>query len=201
MFVLGITGPSGAGKSLVSKHFLKRGFAHIDADKSARAVMRTGEPCLLKLKDFFGDGILFPDGSLDRGKLAFLAFGGGKVDELNRITHPFILSEIKREIGGIAASGAHCAILDAPALFESGADKFCDKILVVLADRELRIKRIMERDGISREKAAERIDAQPDENFYMKRADFIIRSDGGESELFAGADKAADCIAKGEGCG
>ncbi|MEG6571908.1 dephospho-CoA kinase [[Clostridium] cellulosi] len=194
MFVLGVTGPSGAGKSLASQHLVKRGFAHIDADKSARAVVTPGSPCLLKLKEAFGDDIILDDGSLDRKKLAHLAFDGGKVDLLNSITHPYILQQIQSELKGLADSGCKFAVLDAPTLFESGSDRLCDKVMAVLANRELRIKRIMERDGISREKALERIRAQPDDEFYKSRADYVVISDGGDKELFAGVDKIADII-------
>ncbi|HEX2939112.1 MAG TPA: dephospho-CoA kinase [Ruminiclostridium sp.] len=189
MFVLGVTGPSGAGKSLAAQHFIKLGFAHIDADKSARVVVGPGSSCLSQLAREFGKEIINADGSLDRKKLASLAFSGGRVDDLNRITHPFILEEIKSELNKLAESGVSYTVLDAPTLFESGSDKFCDRIMSVLANKELRIKRIMNRDGISFEKAAERVGAQPDDEFYKDRSDFVVSSDSGEKELFAGVEQ------------
>lgn len=197
MFILGLTGPSGAGKSLAAQHLVQRGFSHVDADKAARAIAMPGSPCLKELAAEFGTEIICADGSLDRKKLAKLAFGGNKVERLNAITHPYIINEINRALSALESSGARYAILDAPALFESGADRICDRILAVTAGRELRIKRIMERDGITQEQAQSRVDAQPDDDFYTTKADFTAGSDNGEAELFAAVDRAADTICRG----
>lgn len=196
MFILGVTGPSGAGKTLASRRFLERGFGHIDADKLAREVVKPGSQCLSKLEEAFGGGIIRTDGSLDRKKLASLAFDGGKVELLNAITHPFILERLKTEIMVLSDKNVKYLILDAPTLFESGADRLCDKVMVVTAARELRIKRIMERDGISLKEATARVDAQPAEEFYTSRADFIISSDRGETQLFDGVDRVAEKIVR-----
>lgn len=201
MFILGLTGPSGAGKSLAAQRFVSHGFAHIDADKTARAVVEPGSPCLKELVRAFGEDIVRKDGSLDRKKLARLAFEGRRVVELNAITHPYIIREIERELEELEKAGCKYAVLDAPTLFESGADRLCDKVMAVTASRELRLKRIMERDGITFEQAKARIDAQPGESFYMDKSDYAASSDGGSTELFAAVDRVADEIKRGCGGG
>lgn len=198
IFILGLTGPSGSGKSLAAQHLKSRGFSHIDADKSARIAVEPGTPCLKALEKAFGSEIIKSDGSLDRKKLAKLAFAGGRVAELNAVTHPFIKKEIEREIDELEKAGVRFAILDAPTLIESKAAELCDSILVITASRSVRINRIIERDNISCAQAQERIDAQPDNSFYERNADYVIINDGSQSELFASVDKIADRIIKNE---
>jgi dephospho-CoA kinase len=198
MYILGLTGPSGAGKSLAARYLAKHGFVHVDADKSARFVVLPGTPCLKKLAEVFGSDILLTDGSLDRKKLAELAFGNGRVDELNATTHPFIIEEINRELGELEESGTAFAVLDAPTLYESGADKLCNGVMAVTSSREARISRIMSRDGLNLEQVSARLDAQPDDNFYTDKADFVIKNSGLQEDLLEAIDKAADHIT---GCG
>lgn len=194
MFILGVTGPSGAGKSLAAARLAERGFAHVDADAAARAVVAPGSPCLKKLTETFGADILLTDGTLDRKKLASRAFKGGRLAELNAATHPFIIDEIGKELDRLKKEGKRHVVLDAPALYEAGADRLCDKVLAVTAPRELRLKRIMDRDGISQKLAEERLSAQPDDRFYTERSDYAVNSDGGSKLLLAAVDRVADDI-------
>jgi dephospho-CoA kinase len=194
MYILGLTGPSGVGKSLAAHHLAKRGFVHLDADKAARCVVLPGAPCLKKLAEVFGNDILLSDGSLDRKKLAELAFGHGRVGELNAITHPFIVKEIDRELSKLEESGTTFVVLDAPTLYESGANRLCNSVMVVTAPRETRIKRIMSRDGLNFEQVLARLDAQPGDNFYTDKADFVIENNGLKQTMLEALDKAADHI-------
>jgi dephospho-CoA kinase len=194
MFILGLTGPSGAGKSLAARHLETRGFSCVDADMVSRVVAGPGSPCLKALAAAFGAGIVRGDGSLDRKKLAELAFAGGRVGQLNAVTHPFIVREIESRLAALENAGVRFTVLDAPTLFESGADKFCCRVMAVTASRALRIERVMARDCISREQAQTHIDAQPKEVYYKEKADFTVCSDGGKAELFAAVDRVADII-------
>lgn len=200
MFILGLTGPTGAGKSLAARHLRSRGFSHIDADKAARAVVEPDSPCLKKLAEVFGQSILQPDGSLNRKRLAELAFANGRVDELNAATHPFIMEYMKSEITALEKEGKEFAVLDAPALFESGADKLCNCVMAVTASRRIRISRIIERDGITAEQATARVNAQPAESFYTEKSRYVVSSDEGEKVLFKAVDAAADEIIGMEDC-
>lgn len=189
MFILGITGPSGAGKSMVSKRLFEAGFADINADLAAREVVKKGKPCLTELAKAFGSDIIKKDGTLDRKFLAKLAFSGDKVELLNKITHPFIIDKMKKDIKRAEENGKNYCVLDAPALFESGLDKICSKILCVTAPRELRLVRICARDGISEEQALERINAQPDDDYYKNGSDYIICNNGDEKLLANEVDR------------
>lgn len=176
--VIGMTGPTGSGKSTVGELLREKGFEIIDADKVARQVTEKGSPTLLELCSVFGDDILLEDGALDRAALAKKAFADKEsLDKLNSITHPAIISLINQEIAQLKASGEIKIILDAPQLFEAGADKLCDFVLSVLADKSTRLDRIMSRDGITEEQALSRINAQKSDDFFAENSDFIIYND------------------------
>lgn len=182
MFVLGLTGPTGAGKGEAARCLASLGFSVVDADAVSRLVVGSGD-CLTALVREFGRDILHQNGSLNRSVLARLAFGGDRVGRLNAITHPYIKEAIIHDLNGMKSGGRRFALLDAPALFESGLDKVCDRILAVTAPAEERRKRIMLRDGIVLKRAEERMGAQPQENFYTKKADFVIDNSGTQREL------------------
>ncbi|MBQ6569304.1 MAG: dephospho-CoA kinase [Clostridia bacterium] len=176
--VIGLTGQTGAGKSTVAAIFENFDFVILDADKFARQVTEKGSSCLEKLAEVFGSDILDGDGRLIRPVLAKKAFSSKENTQLlSEITHPEIIRLIGEQIESLTAQ-CKSVVLDAPQLFESGAEKFCDKIIAVTAPAELRAKRIILRDNLTRRQAVQRIKAQHDEKFYTERADFIINNDG-----------------------
>lgn len=188
--VIGLTGGSGAGKGEVSLCFLSHGIKSLDTDKVSRYVCEPGKPCLAELAEEFGSRIINPDGTLDRRGLAHLVFNEPdaekrekKLSALNRITHRHIIDEINAWLKERAAEGDTLAVIDAPQLFESGFDKHCDFIVGVIADYEVRIRRIVSRDGISRESAEKRLSAQKSDDFFIKNCDFIVYNDGGLEAL------------------
>lgn len=173
--VIGMTGPTGSGKSTVGKLLCEKGFKIVDADKVARRVTEKGSPVLSELCSVFGDDILLGSGELDRAVLAKKAFSGKEsLEKLNSITHPAIIELIKQEIDALKASGETKIILDAPQLFEAGAQSLCDFILSVLADKEIRLERIKLRDNITDEQALSRINAQKSDKFFIENSDFVI---------------------------
>lgn len=175
--VIGLTGPTGAGKSAVSAALAQAGCGVIDADLVARGVTAMPE-CLAKLKAEYGEDIVDLGGALNRKLLAARAFATPqKAAHLNEITHPIILKEILACIGRF--SGVPAVVLDAPLLFESGAQRFCTKTVAVTAPQAVRLARIMQRDGISEEQARARMSAQQEDFYYTQRADFVL--DGGTS--------------------
>ena len=176
-FVIGLTGPTGAGKGVVGELLKEKGFAVIDADRVARSVTEKGSETLTAIAAAFGDDII-KDGELDRPLLAFRAFSDKEsTQKLNSITHPAILKAVKDAIESLTQSGKTKIILDAPQLFEAGAQGICDFIVSVLATRETRISRIIERDGITREGAIRRISAQKRDDFFIENSDFVIYND------------------------
>ena len=176
--IIGLTGPTGSGKSSASKACLELGLKLVDCDKIARIAVEKDSDGLRAVVSAFGKGILNTDGTLNRKALAKIAFSSReKTALLNDTIFPFIkelvLNETKQ--GKI--------LLDAPTLFESGTDSFCDVIVSVVAEREDSIKRIMLRDNLSREEAENRLSSQHTAEFYREKSDFCILNNGTREEL------------------
>jgi dephospho-CoA kinase len=195
MLIIGLTGPSGAGKGAVGAVLSSLGIPCIDTDALYHQLITPPSPCLDELAAEFGKEILTPDGRLDRGALASRVFANGNSiehEKLNSITHRYVLAAARDILKGFEADGHIAACVDAPLLIESGFDKECDKIISVIADKETRISRIVSRDGISRERALARVNAQQADSFYTDAADVVIYNDGDVSELLYSVRKALD---------
>ena len=176
--VIGLTGPTGAGKSSVAECFRAQGVPIVDADRVARQVTEPHTDCLRALCAEFGDDILNDDGTLNRRELAARAFSSPEAAErLNRITHPAIMAAIEQQLEDLADAGHPLAVLDAPLLYEAGADALCDRILAVTAPAEARLSRIIERDGLTREAATRRMNAQPNDTFYTRDGVTVLNND------------------------
>lgn len=182
--IIGLTGQTGAGKSLVSTMLSDRGYSVIDADIVARQVVTHGSKCLLDLAVEFGIEILEAEGTLNRRKLGDMVFHDKhKRQRLNQITFPYIQEEIFAQTEKKINAGEPVVFLDAPTLFESGANAYCNKICSVIAPLETRLIRITHRDKITNEDALARINAQHDDEYYTSRSDFVIHNDGDLSDL------------------
>lgn len=176
MVVIGLTGGSGSGKSTVASLMAHRGIKIIDADKISHDVVKKGEKALEEIVERYGKDILLKNGELDRKKLAAIVFSDkDELRVLNKITHKYISEIIKAEV---AKNDTDICVIDAPVLKESGLDKICDYIIAVTADKDIRIKRITERDGISEKEAKDRIASQMSDELYSENADFIIDNSG-----------------------
>ncbi len=177
MIVYGLTGKTGAGKSTVALALKEKGFYIIDGDIIARHITDKGKPALKELSDFFGKDIINPDGTLHRKLLASRAFSSKEnTAKLNEITHPHICAEFLEEIERAKKEGYEKALIDAAAILESDCKRLCDKIIVVTAPADIRLERILLRDGITREQALTRMNAQRDDEYYFSRADIIVRN-------------------------
>ena len=175
MKIIGLTGLTGAGKSTVAQKLMAYGCYHIDADKVAREVINNNENVKNKLKERFGTDVINTDGTTNRPLLASRAFADEQSTlDLNAITHPAVIEEIKSIIKDMEEVGYRGVIIDAIALFESGLADLCNFNVAVVAPKEIRLERIMKRDSITEEKALERINAQKDESFFTSRADFVL---------------------------
>ena len=185
LYLIGLTGPTGAGKSTVASLFEQKGVPVIDCDRIARQVVEKGTPGLAALCREFGEDILNADQTLNRSRLAQKAFSSpqGSI-RLNEITHPLITDEILRILKRLEEKGHLAALLDAPLLFEAGLEKICDTTIAVLAAKEERLKRILLRDGITKEAALLRMSAQKDNAFYESRAVRLLYNDS-TAERFA----------------
>lgn len=170
-FFIGLTGPSGAGKGYLCEYLTKLGFHIINSDEVVKNIYKNNLPLLRKLADIFGNDII-KDGTLDRKRLGEIVFNDNeKLKQLNSIIHPEVIAQCEQLAKPLS-------VLDAPQLFEAKAQKKCNVIITVMADKELRAKRITERDGINCEKAMERINAQLSEQYYIDNADYVIYNNG-----------------------
>lgn len=173
-FTIGLTGPSGAGKGYVCEYFRRLGFGIINADEVVNEIYSSSNTVTEQISAEFGNDIIV-NGAVNKKKLAQTVFQSReRLGRLNAIVHPAVMSRCRR------MAKAPC-VLDAPQLFEAGAQGDCYKIIAVSADEEIRIKRIMQRDGISRDAAESRTGAQLGDDFYKKNADFVIYNNGGDN--------------------
>ena len=187
MKVVGLCGGSGSGKGIVAELLSEYGFAHIDTDKIYHELTDKPSPCLDELTLAFGKGIINEKGGLDRTSLAERVFNSPNKDELremlNRIAHRHVLDSVRELLPKLKAEGFAAALVDAPLLFESGFDKECDLILAVVAPREVRMKRICERDGITPDAAERRIASQLSDEFLISHSDFCLTNGSSLTEL------------------
>ena len=150
------------------------------------------------IENEFGKEIISTDGSLNRRALAKIVFTGEGADErlkkLNKIAHKFILDETRRRLEGYKSLGYKAAIVDAPVLFESEFDKECDIIISVIANKEVRIGRIMERDNIDRDSAEARIASQMSNDELISRSNFVIENNSDLSTLEKRVNEVAELI-------
>lgn len=179
MKIIGLSGSSGSGKGYVSRTFLKFGVPAIDTDRVYREVTtKKGSGCLDELVLEFGKGILDEDGTLNRKVLADIVFEGdgskARLEKLNEIAHKHIKIDTERIISKYEAEGKRAVIIDAPVLFESGFDKMCDFTVCVTAPYNLKLERILSRDGITKEKAEARLKNQLSDDELIKLSKYKI---------------------------
>jgi dephospho-CoA kinase len=183
MKVIGLTGGIATGKSTASRTLKSLGATVWDADQTARDVVRPGQPGFAALKKEFGDDIFGPDGQLDRRVLAQRVFGKPQeVLRLNHTLHPIILMDLVEKLKLWRAQGVKVVIVDAPLLFESGADVGCDEIWVLSCGEDEQLRRVIERDGLSEAEAVARLEAQMSDAQRRAKATRIIDTSGSEAD-------------------
>ncbi len=180
MKVIGLTGNIACGKTVVAKMFEEHGAKIVDADYIARLVLEPGEPAWKDIVGKFGHEILNPDRTINRKKLGDIVFRDEeKREELNRITHPRIIDKIKLMLKEYRKENIKVVILEAALIVEKGGMKpIISDLIVVTADEEEQIKRLIERDGISREEALTRIRSQMPISEKVKYATYVIDNSG-----------------------
>lgn len=181
---VGLTGQTGAGKTTAGEFFVDNGYGVINCDLVSRKVVSDGTSCLSDLVSEFGIEILKADGRLDRKRLAEIVFTNEKkLLTLNEIIFPYILEKITTAAKQLIEYDFKVIVFDAPTLFESEFDKMCDIIISVVADKQIRLSRIIERDNISIDLANARINSQYDDTFYAGKSDFVLTNDGDRAEF------------------
>ena len=187
MLRIGLTGGIGSGKSTVSALLAERGAVVIDADRIAREVLEPGTPGLAAVVDAFGDEVVAADGSLDRSALAAVVFADPRARaRIDGIVHPLVRA---RAIELLSAMPADAVVVqDIPLLVETGQASSFDLVLVVEADVEIRVRRVVDR-GLSEEDARARIAAQATDEQRRAVADVVLDNSGTVEELAEQVDR------------
>jgi dephospho-CoA kinase len=180
--VIGITGGIGSGKSTVSRILSEKLNAPIlDADKIAKEAVNSPE-IISKIKKFFGESIFDNPQIINREKLSDIVFSNeNKLLELNKIIHPYVIEEIEKKVNELKQDNEYI-ILDVPLPNESFIN-LSDKIIVVVANEETRIKRVMTRSNLSEDSVKKRIEKQMPVENYIKLADFLIKNNSSMVDL------------------
>lgn len=195
MLIIGLTGQSGAGKGTVASLFSPYGILSIDTDKVYHDLLIPPSPCLDDLAARFGRHMLCPDGTLNRKALAAHVFAPenqAELADLNRITHAYVLDVTRSICRELEKQGCVGVFVDAPLLFESGFDRECHTTLAVLADADVRLARIMTRDGLTLTEATARMTAQKSDDFYTTRAKHVIYNNAPPEALLPEVERLLD---------
>lgn len=189
MLLVGVTGGIGSGKSAVAEMLSRRGAVVFDADVLAREAVEPGTPGYRQVLARFGDGILLPDGSIDRAGLAALVFEDPAARrDLERIVHPEVQRLFLERIRPYARSD-RVVVFDAPLLVETGRHAAFDSLIVVAAKPETQVERLVGDRGMSEEDVRARIEAQLPVEEKAGVAEFILDNEGSVRELEAQVDR------------
>jgi dephospho-CoA kinase len=183
---VGLTGGIGSGKSEVSRRLAALGAVVLDADKAAREVVAAGTPGLAAVAEAFGSGVLLPDGSLDRPRLAGIVFADDEArGRLNAIVHPLVHERMRAaEAEAVAVAGDGAVIVhDVPLLAEGGRSGDFDLVIVVDAPPDVQAERLVRQRGMTAEDATARMAAQATREQRLAVADIVIDNSGPLADL------------------
>ena len=191
MLKVALTGGIAAGKSVVGKMFAAMGAQVTQADEISHELMLPGKPVYREVVEHFGAGILDPNGSVNRARLAELAFGGAgkasRVEELNQIVHPAVIRRQEEWIAEVGRRDPHAiAMVEAALILEAKMEKGFDRLVVVTCRPEQRIERWAQRLKVDLERArrevTRRMAAQLSDEEKIKAADYVIDNSGSLDE-------------------
>ena len=175
MKVIGITGPTGAGKTTALNVLRALGAEVVDADAVYHRLLAERGELKKTLTGACGENILDGEGKIDRRRLSQKVYPN-RLAELNAITHPYVVAEVEAMLSSAEKRGCPALAIDAIALIESGLAEKCDAVVAVLAPKELRLKRIMARDGIDEAYARRRADHQKPDGFFRKHSTAVLEN-------------------------
>lgn len=181
--IIGLTGNTGSGKTLTSQYLSQKGALVLDCDKINHHILLNNENAKKEITDFFGTVILDENNNINRKILGSIVFSSDeKLKVLTEITHRYVVEEVKRKIQENEGK-FNLIVIDAPLLIEAGLHHICDKVWVVESDKEIKIKRIMQRDSLTYGEAFKRLSKQMDIEELEKYAHVLIKNDGSEEAL------------------
>lgn len=190
--IVGLTGGIASGKSTVAEFFRQKGIPVVDADEISHAVTEPDAEGAKAIEENFGNE-MFVSKCLDRKKLAAYCFANKeRTEKLNSVLHPIIIKEMLRQTEEYEKAGAKTVIWDVPLLFETGLDRYCNKIIAVVCNENTRILRAQKRSDISAEEVKKRISRQMSDGERRKRADYIIDNGKSKEETFLQAEKISE---------
>lgn len=179
--VIGLTGGMGAGKSVVSGILRSLGHSVYDADSAAKSLYDRDDDLFEAVRSRFGDGILMPDGRLDRVALAHVVFADSSaLNDLNALVHPAVARDFAGWRDGLGGKGVRLVFREAAILFESGSHRGCDAVWGVQAPDGLRVQRVRDRSGLSEAEVRQRMARQWSQEDVMAACDAVIVNDGVE---------------------
>jgi len=194
--LIGVTGGIGSGKSTLCKAAEDLGYCVIDADKIGHDILLSGKPAYTEITGLFGKEILLQNGEIDRKKLGNIVFSNAeKLKLLNKITHEKIAKAIDDKIKKCKNKNI---VLEGAVLFESGMNGMCDYVIAVIAPKDERINRVMQRDLTDERSVLLRMSRQKDDEYYTKRANLIITNNGDLSRLYNEGIKVFSEVANGK---
>jgi dephospho-CoA kinase len=194
MITVGITGRSGCGKSTVTEVFTAKGIPCADADRISREILQPDSPILPELAKRFGSDILRQTEAgaleLDRRMLADRAFATPEgTAALTAITHPEIIRRIRAAKCAAQAAGHLLFLIDGAVIVGTACEAECDRLVVVTAPFDTSVARIVQRDGLSPQMAARRLNAQTPQEVLVAKADHLLQNNGTLDELRAAAEQ------------
>lgn len=180
MKTIGITGGVGAGKSTVLDFLKTHCQAYVlQADLIGHQVMEPGERCYDAVVGLFGENVLKSDKTIDRRRVSDVVFSHKELlEKLNGIIHPAVKEYIREKLEQERKNGRALCVVEAALLLEDNYQEFCDQVWYIHTDKEIRIRRLAESRGYSREKAESIIRSQAPEEFFRAHADYIIENNG-----------------------
>lgn len=185
MKVIGITGPTGAGKTTALNALKDLGGRVVDCDAVYHDLLVSNEPMRQELRTRFGADVFLTDGALDRKALGAIVFEDQQaLDDLNAITHKYVGIAVDEFIEQAQRAGVAAVAIDAIALIESGIANRCHCTVAVTAPDEVRVRRIMAREGISEEYARLRVNAQKKEEWFRANCTYVLVNDCADAAAF-----------------
>lgn len=184
MLKIAVTGCAGSGKTSVCNCFKELGVKVISSDVLAREAVAQDSPAYNKIINYFGKKVLTEDGSLNRRMLRKIIINDDIAREvLESFVHPEIIKLMHSQMVKAEKYGNHVVLVEVPLLFESALEDRFDVVIVVIAARKLRVKRLMDRDDVSREDAEALLNCQlPDED-KARQSEFVIKNDGSFAQM------------------